>query len=85
MRMHFGMCGVDHQPLKIRLGDQGLEQLSPDAFVSPPAKASMCVFPVAVVCRQVTPGGTSAQNPKNGIDKQPVVFRHATPDTAASG
>ena len=56
MRMNLDVACVDHQPLKVRIFDDPLQQLVPDTAVSPPAKASMGVLPVPVIRRQVPPG-----------------------------
>lgn len=43
--MNLGVRGIDHQPLEIRLGDQGLEQPGPHALITPATEVPMGVFP----------------------------------------
>lgn len=85
VRMHLDVGGIDHQPFKVWLGDQRFQQLRPHAFVAPPAKAPVRVFPVAIVRGQIAPGGAGTQNPEHGVDKQAVVFGNPAPDTSPSG
>ena len=55
MGMNLDVAGVDHQPLKVRIVNDRIQQLFPDASVPPPAKAAMGVLPVPVIRRQVPP------------------------------
>ena len=73
MRMNLDVACVDHQPLKVRIFDDPLQQLVPDTAVSPPAKASMGVLPVPVIRRQVPPGRPSTQDPKHRVQEKPVI------------
>lgn len=73
------MTGIDHQPLKIRLVNQALEQRFPNATIAPAAEASMGVLPVAISGRQVTPRSAGSQNPKDGIDELAIVLGNAAP------
>jgi len=43
------------------------------------------VFPVPVVGRQIPPGSAGAQYPENGVEKKPVVFGSAAPESLLSG
>jgi hypothetical protein len=81
----FDVAGVDHQPFKIGIDDQLFQQSLPEALVAPAAKATVGVFPVPVIGRQIPPGSAGAQNPKNGVEKKPVVFGSATPESLLTG
>ena len=83
--MDFDVAGVDHQPFVIGIDDQFLQQSLPKALVAPAAKATVGVFPVPIIGRQIPPGSTGAQDPENGVEKKPVVFGSATPESLLSG
>ena len=85
MGMDFDVAGINHQPLEIRLDDQFFQQSLPEALVAPAAKAPVGVFPVPVIGRQIPPGRAGAQDPENGVEKKPVVFGSATPESLLSG
>ena len=82
--MDFGVTGINHKPLEVGGVDESLKQPLPDAFVTPPAKATMRVFPIAVIGRQVAPRSVGAKNPQDGIDKEAVVLGYSSPDPSAS-
>ena len=71
------MVGIDHQTVKVEFSYRLLQQRFPNALVTPAAKPTMCVFPVAVVRWEVTPRRARAQNPENRVDKQLVILRRA--------
>ena len=77
--MGFDVAGVDHEPFKIRLIDQLLQQLFPDTFIAPAAEAAVGVFPIAIVRRQVAPRRSGAQYPENTVEKTPIVLGDAAP------
>ena len=77
--MGFDVGSVDHKPLEIRLVDQLLQQLFPDAFVAPAAETAMGIFPITVIRRQVAPGCPGAQDPENCVEKSAVILRNTTP------
>ena len=83
--MDFDVAGVDHQPLVIGIDDQFFQESLPESLVAPAAKPAVGVFPVPVVGRQIPPGSAGAQNPENGVEKKPVVFGSATPESLLSG
>ena len=83
MRVDFHMACINHQPLKVRFRYQFLQQYLPNTLVTPAAETTMRVFPVSIVRRQVAPGGASAQNPENRIDKSAVVASVAAPSAFA--
>jgi hypothetical protein len=85
MRVDFDVAGVDHQPFVIGIDDQFFQQCLPEALVAPAAKATVGVFPVPVIGRQIPPGSAGAQDPENGVEKKPVVFGPATPEPLLSG
>ena len=85
MRVDLDVAGIDHQPLVIRLIDESLQQFFPGALVAPPTKASVGVFPVPVVRRQIAPRGSGAQDPEDRIDKEPVVFGLSSPEAPLPG
>lgn len=84
MGMNLGMAGVDDEPLVIRGVDKALQQAFPYAFVAPPAKTPVGVFPIAVVGRQVAPRRSGAQNPQDGVNEEAVVFGYAAPNAPSS-
>jgi len=83
--MDFDVAGVDHQPLVIGIDDQFFQESLPEALVAPAAKPTVGVFPVPVIGRQIPPGSAGAQDPKNGVEKKPVVFGLPAPDSLLSG
>jgi hypothetical protein len=83
--MDFDVAGVDHQPFVIGIDDQFFQETLPEALVAPAAKATVGVFPVPIIGRQIPPGSTGAQDPENGVEKKPVVFGSATPESLLSG
>ena len=72
--MNLDVGSVDHQPLKVRVIDDPVQQLLPNAAVPPATKAAMGVLPVPIVRRQVPPRCPSPQIPKHRVQKQPVVL-----------
>ena len=82
--MDFDVAGVDHQPFVIGIDDQFFQETLPEALVAPAAKATVGVFPVPIIGRQIPPGSTGAQDPENGVEKKPVVFGSATPQPLLS-
>ena len=83
--MNLDMAGVDHQPFKVRLVDQLLQQLFPDALVTPAAETTMGVFPVPVIWRKIPPRRAGAKNPENRIQKSTVVLSNTSPLTSLPG
>ena len=83
--MDFDVAGVDHEPFVIGIDDQFFQQALPEALVTPAAKATVRVFPVPVIGRQIPPGSAGAQDPENGVEKKSVVFGSATPESLLSG
>lgn len=83
--MNLDMAGVDHQPFKVRLVDQLLQQLFPDALVTPAAETTMGVFPVPVIWRKIPPRRAGAKNPENRIQKSTVVLGNTAPLTSLPG
>ena len=73
------MARVDHEPLKIRVANQHVEERFPDALVSPTAEPAVDIFPIAVIRRQIAPRCASTQNPKDGIDECAVISGIAAP------
>jgi hypothetical protein len=81
MRVDFTVACINHKPLKIRLINQGLKQPFPYATIAPANKAPMGIAPSAEVGRQIAPWRTSTHDPKNCIDKTPIVMRYAAPSS----
>jgi hypothetical protein len=81
----FDVAGVDHQPFVIGIDDQFLQQGLPEALVAPAAKATVSVFPVPIIGRQIPPGSAGAQDPENGVEKKPVVFGLPAPESLLPG
>ena len=67
------MTGVDHQPLKVSVVHQGLQNLFPDSLVTPPAEPAVYIFPVSIRLRQVPPRCSSTQYPEYTVDKLPSI------------
>ena len=76
--MNLDVAGVYHQPLKVRIVDDRIQQLLPDTPVPPATEAPMGVFPVPVIRWQVPPWSTGTQNPEHRVQKQPVVSSRPT-------
>ena len=71
MRMSLNVGGVDHQPLKVRVIDDRIQELLPYPSIPPATKATMGVLPVSVIRRQVSPQSPSTQIPRHRIQEQP--------------
>jgi hypothetical protein len=82
--MDFDVAGVDHEPFVIGIDDQFFQQCLPKALVTPAAKATVGVFPVPVIGRQIPPGSAGAQNPENGVEKKPVILGSTAPESLLS-
>ena len=67
------MTGVDHQPLKVSVVPQGLQNLLPDSLVTPPAEPAVYIFPVSIRLWQVPPRCSSTQYPEYTVDKLPSI------------
>jgi hypothetical protein len=65
--------GIDDQVLEIGVVRQGFEDTLPDAFLAPAAKPPKDTVPLSEHFRQVTPGRSSADNPKHTLHKHPVI------------
>jgi hypothetical protein len=77
--MNLDMTRVDHQPLKIRLINDFLQDLLPQPVFYPTAKSLGDTVPVPVSGRQITPWRACSQNPEYPVDKFPIVFRYPAP------
>jgi hypothetical protein len=77
--MNFAMACIDHEPLKVWLNNEPLQQALPNTTVSPSAKPTMRVFPVTVARRQVAPRRSAAQYPKYRIDEASVIPSNTSP------
>lgn len=73
------MAGVDHQPLEIRLINQGFQQFLPDALVAPTAETALHRVPTPIIRRQVPPWRTRTQYPEYPVDKLPGISRIPAP------
>jgi len=76
--------GIDHEPLKIGVDNEGFEQFFPNSLVSPANKSPVRVVPSAKIRRQITPWCTRSKNPKYGIDEPAIVPRNTTPRAFSS-
>jgi hypothetical protein len=81
MGVNLAMRGVYHQPFIIRVISQRFQNLFPHTPVTPATKAPMGIFPVAIIWRQVAPRRTSAQYPKNAIEKLTVITGITAPSS----
>jgi hypothetical protein len=69
---------VDHRILVIGIGRQMLEDLLPDAGLSPAAEPLVGILPVAEALRQIAPGDPGSVAIEHRLDESTVVFgRHA--------
>jgi len=73
MGMNLDMTGVYHQPFVIRVIYQQFKQSFPDPTVTPPAKATMRIFPVSVIWRQIAPRSPRPDDPKYGVNESSIV------------
>jgi len=80
----FDMACVDHQQLKIGIIDQFFKKRFPNPLIFSATKASVCIFPISVIRRQVSPGSASAQNPKNRIYELAIVLGNPFPAPCSS-
>ena len=83
--MGLAMAGVAHQPLKVRLVDELVEQGFPNAAITPAAEAPVSVFPIAISAWQISPRGAGSQNPQHGIDELAIVLGDAAPLSGLAG
>lgn len=74
VRMYCDMAGIEHQPLKICIIDQPLQDLLPYFLVTLPARSAVYIFPVPVFWRQIPPRRSSPCNSKYAIDKLPGIL-----------
>ena len=76
------MAGVNHQPFKVRIIDQGFKELFPYPLITPPDKPLVYgtpTFRIREVSHLTVPPCVIS---KNGIDKQAVIFCYASPLSA---
>jgi hypothetical protein len=83
--VHFGVTGIDHQPLIVGLLNEYFEQGFPLSLIAPAAKAPVGIFPIAIVRRQITPGSACTQYPEDGVDEVTIVTSDTTPRAFLSG
>ena len=83
--MDSDVAGVDHQPLKVRVVDDRIQQLVPDPPVPPAAKPPMGIIPVSVIRGQIPPRRPGAQDPEHSVQKQLVVLSRAASFGNSSG
>ena len=77
MGMNFYMTCIYHQPFEVRLADQDFQQLLPNPFSAPTEKSLVYRTPFPIVGRQVTPGSSGAQHPKDPIHKSPIILGYS--------
>jgi len=76
-------CGaIDHERFEIPLPAQSAEDRRPQAVIGPSPESIIDTFPIPKVRRQITPGRSRAQNPKDRFDAQPDAL--TPPATALS-
>jgi len=81
MGMDFDMRSIYHQPLVVGIISQGFQYRFPSACITPTREASVCIFPTSIIRGKVSPGGACSENPKNSIDKKPIILGYAAPRT----
>jgi len=59
-------CGVDHDPLHIRIGSESVKDHLPDPRFGPAHEPFVSARPFAIFRRQSPPGRTVASNPHDG-------------------
>ena len=65
--------GIDHQPFRVGLARQGMENHLPDPRFRPPAKPLVDTRPPPLHAGQRGPGRTGATDPHHGLDKAPII------------
>ena len=69
--------GIDHQPFRVSIDCQGIENHLPDTRVRPPSEPLVDPRPQSVHARQGAPGRAGATDPHHGLDKAPIIARAA--------
>src|SRR6266853_6610881 len=69
---------VNEDIFEIGIVAEGFENALPDTLLRPAPEARIHGEPLAERFRQIAPRRTSARNPKNRFDKEPVVTPAAT-------
>ena len=64
---------VDENIFEIGIAAERLENPLPDPILRPAPEAGISGEPLAEGFRQIAPWRAGPRNPKNGVDKQPVV------------
>jgi hypothetical protein len=57
VRVHLDMAGVNQEPCTIRIIHQLRQQGCPDTAVTPAAAPAVRMLPIAIIRRQIAPGG----------------------------
>jgi hypothetical protein len=79
MRVNFAMSSIDNEPLKIRIIDQRSKNFLPNPIVTPTAKTTMNIAPVAIIRGNVPHRSARPKPPQNTVNKQSIIFGNATP------
>ena len=69
--------GINHQPFRVGIDRQGIEQHLPDTGFRPPSEPLVHPRPGSVYARQRAPGGAAAPHPHHGLDKASIIARTA--------
>ncbi len=72
------MDGPLQRASRIGLLLERVQDLLPDAGLPPAIEAAGHCLPGTIARRQVTPGGTGAEDPQDAVDNRPMVVRRAT-------
>lgn len=79
IRFRAAMAAARHQPFKLGLVKDDLEQTLPASLVAPTTKPAMRILPIAIFGRQVAPRRSCSKDPENAVDKTAIVLRHPAP------
>lgn len=83
--MDFYVTGVNHQELEFWLVNQLFQKVFPHSLVAPAAESAMCIFPISITRRQVSPRGSGAQNPEDSVDEFSIIPSVAAPGPLSPG
>ena len=77
--MYFNMTCVNHKPFIIWIIYQNFQQFFQDTFSAPPVKPLVDGSTFSIIWRQITPGRSCTQHPKNRINKPSVILGDSAP------
>ena len=69
--------GIDHEPFRVGIDRQGIENHLPDTRFRPPSEPLVDTRPQPVHAGQRAPGRAGATYPHHGLNKAPIIARAA--------